>query len=95
VSCQKEETLRKTVKQNGLSVKTYAGTTGVLLAMNVTPAKRAGLLGFALERRAGSYPKERLTGMLNYPGVPHQPGDLVPTNVRFTRLARSSACNQR
>lgn len=73
--------MRKTVKQNGVSVKAYAGTTGVILAMNVTPQKRAGLLGFALERRTGSYPKEWLTGMLNFPGVPHRPGDLVPTNV--------------
>ena len=29
--------MRKTARQNGVSVKAYAGTTGVLLAMNVTP----------------------------------------------------------
>jgi len=73
--------MRKTARLNGVSVKAYAGTTGVLLAMNVTPKKRAGLLGFALERRQGASPKEWLMGMLNFPGVPHPPGALVPTNV--------------
>jgi len=34
-------------------LKAYAGTTGVMLAMNVTTARRTGLLGFAIERAQG------------------------------------------
>lgn len=42
--------MRKTATENGISVKAYAGTTGILLAMNIEPTRRKGLLGFALER---------------------------------------------
>ena len=34
--------MRKTANNNGVSVKAYAGTTGVILAMHIEPAKRAG-----------------------------------------------------
>ena len=55
---------------NGVSVKAYAGTTGVLLGMNVVPAKRSGLLGFAIERRQGDTgEKEFLSNKLNFKGV--------------------------
>ena len=43
--------MRKTSTKNGVTVKAYAGVTGVLVAMNVATARRAGLLGFALKRR--------------------------------------------
>ena len=43
--------MRTTKTAKGITVKAYAGTTGVLLALNVTDAKRAGLLGFSLERK--------------------------------------------
>ena len=46
--------MRAQAAENGVSVKAYAGTTGVLLGMNVEPRKREGLLGFALERLDGS-----------------------------------------
>lgn len=32
-------------------VKAYAGTNGVLLAMGLAEARRAGLLGFAIEKQ--------------------------------------------
>lgn len=55
---------------NGVSVKAYAGATGVLLGMNVAPAKRPGLLGFAIERRQGDTgKKEFLSNKLNFQGV--------------------------
>jgi phosphatidylserine/phosphatidylglycerophosphate/cardiolipin synthase-like enzyme len=73
--------MRKTVSQDGISVKAYAGTTGVLLAMNVTPDRRSGLLGFALQRVDGRSGKsEWLTGMLPFPHMPQTPGSLIPTN---------------
>ena len=46
--------MRGRAGENGVSVKAYAGTTGVLLGMNVEPSRREGLLGFALERLDGS-----------------------------------------
>ncbi len=73
--------MRKMAQVGNLSVKAYAGTTGVLLAMNIEPAKREGLLGFALERLAkATGKKEFLTGMLHFPGMPHKPGEPIPTN---------------
>ncbi|MBK7306347.1 MAG: hypothetical protein IPI88_04460 [Chitinophagaceae bacterium] len=43
--------MRKKSAKNGITIKAFAGTTGILLAFNVTDAKRKGLLGFSLERR--------------------------------------------
>lgn len=39
--------------RNTICLKAYAGTTGVMLAMNVTTARRTGLLGLAIERAPG------------------------------------------
>ena len=72
--------MRTTAQANGVSAKAYAGTTGVLLAMNVSARARRGLLGFALERRVGPGGEpEWLTSMLAFPGMPHAPGDPIPT----------------
>lgn len=58
--------MRAMGKKNGIWLKAYAGTTGVLLAMNVTKAKREGLLGFAIER-SGPYNNRRwLRGLLRF-----------------------------
>jgi phosphatidylserine/phosphatidylglycerophosphate/cardiolipin synthase-like enzyme len=65
-------------KGNGVTITAYAGSTGVLLAMNVTAAKRRGLLGFAIER-SGTGGKRWLNGLLDLPGRPHKPGDPIPT----------------
>ncbi len=63
---------------SGVAAKAYAGTTGVLLAMDVEPAARTGLLGFAIERETLSGPSKGRTkwleGMVNFPGLPHFPG---------------------
>ncbi|MDF2441468.1 MAG: hypothetical protein JWN98_2452 [Abditibacteriota bacterium] len=74
--------MRKTATKNGVTVKAYAGTTGVLLAMNVTDRKRQGLLGFAIERHEGSgSPPEWLSGLLPFPGMTVTLGQPIPTNV--------------
>lgn len=74
--------MRSKANENGVSVKTYAGTTGVLLGMNVEPRKREGLLGFALERLDGSSgEKEWLKAIVPFPGTEREPGELFPTNV--------------
>jgi phosphatidylserine/phosphatidylglycerophosphate/cardiolipin synthase-like enzyme len=70
---------------NGVRVKAYGGTTGVLVAMDVTDQARKGLLGFAIEREimSGQFAgkKKWLEGMLTFPGLPHEPGQPVASNV--------------
>ena len=44
--------MRAAADNNAVSVKAYAGTTGVLLAFDVRPDRRDGLVGFAIERGA-------------------------------------------
>ncbi len=70
--------MRKSVLQNGIIVKAYAGTTGVLLAFNLqNEADRGGLLGFAIQRDDAAF----LPAMIPFPGMPHNPGDDIPTNL--------------
>ncbi|HEY8814842.1 MAG TPA: phospholipase D-like domain-containing protein [Candidatus Dormibacteraeota bacterium] len=66
--------MRAAAKQNGVSVKAYAGTTGVLLGCDVDARRRDGLLGFAIERSGGSGGHRWLPNLLNFPGVAHKPG---------------------
>ncbi len=72
--------MRAARRRNGVSVKAYAGTTGVLLAFDVRADRRAGLLGFAIEREGGNRPRQWLNGLLHFPGADHPPGRPVPTN---------------
>lgn len=74
--------MRKSQSLNGITVKAYAGTTGVLLAFNVTEQRRRGLLGFALERRDPKTKQwEWMTGMLRFPQQQHDSGQPVPTDM--------------
>ncbi|MCC6148174.1 MAG: phospholipase [Anaerolineaceae bacterium] len=74
--------MRVTAYKNGIFAKAYAGTTGVLLAMDIDPAKRDGLLGFAIERyNAFNNSTGWLLGALNFPHASHTPGNLVSTNI--------------
>jgi hypothetical protein len=66
--------MRATGQSDGVSVKAYAGTSGVILAFDVTADKRAGLLGFAIERSGGNRPSTWLSGALSFPGVERQAG---------------------
>ncbi|HQG45963.1 MAG TPA: phospholipase D-like domain-containing protein [bacterium] len=61
--------MRARAKKNGLTLQAYAGTTGVLLAMNTSSARRKGLLGFAIEREGPASGRVRwLQGLLRFPG---------------------------
>jgi phosphatidylserine/phosphatidylglycerophosphate/cardiolipin synthase-like enzyme len=71
--------VRATAKQNHVSVKAYAGTTGVLLAMNVPAEGRDDLLGFAIRRAGGNKPAQWLNGMIGFPGIEHKPGEPLST----------------
>lgn len=74
--------MRVEVPGDGLAVRAYAGTTGVLVAANVSEARREGLLGFALERlNFFDNEKKWLPGLLAFPGTAHAPGQPIPSNV--------------
>jgi phosphatidylserine/phosphatidylglycerophosphate/cardiolipin synthase-like enzyme len=73
--------MRASKVSDGVSIKAYGGTTGVLLAFDVAPEHRQGLLGFAIEREGGNRPHRWLSGMLHFPGAEHKAGDLVESNV--------------
>lgn len=67
--------------KNGIDVKGYAGTTGILLAMDIAPALRDGLLGFAIQRSGGNRPQQFLSGTAHFPGVPHDDGAPTTTDT--------------
>jgi len=74
--------MRNSAETNGVFVKAYAGTTGVLLAMDIDPAKRNGLLGFAIQRYTTFNDSTGwLMGALHFPRASHTPGWLVPSNI--------------
>ncbi|MEO8855819.1 MAG: phospholipase D-like domain-containing protein [Burkholderiaceae bacterium] len=52
-------------------VKAYAGTNGVLLAMDLAPARKPGLLGFAIRQRKGTAGWQWLLNSLTFPGRVH------------------------
>ncbi|PYC22315.1 phospholipase [Pseudomonas jessenii] len=66
-------------------VKAYAGTNGVLLAMDLAEPRRKGLLGFAIEKQQGAKPWLFLFNSLTFPGKAHTfpqfhatPSDIAP-----------------
>jgi phosphatidylserine/phosphatidylglycerophosphate/cardiolipin synthase-like enzyme len=77
--------MRRVVEANGVRVKAYAGTTGILLAFNVEPDKREDLLGFAISREilSGRFAGRIgwLQGILDFPGTTKARGELIATNV--------------
>ncbi len=73
--------MRASAQNAGISVKAYAGTTGVLLAMDASHKQCRGLLGFAIEREGGSRPRHFLSGIAHFPGIPHKAGDPVSSDV--------------
>lgn len=74
--------MRKSTSTNGITIKAFAGTTGILLAFNVTDAKRKGLLGFSIERRNPETKKwEWMSGMMPFPGQAHDAGSLISSDV--------------
>ena len=71
--------------QNDFRVKAYAGTNGVLLAMDVAEPRRKGLLGFAIKKQQGNKPWQFLFNSLTFPGKTHTfpqyhatPSDIAP-----------------
>src|SRR3954447_23863113 len=73
--------MRAIAHSDSLSVKAYAGTTGVILAFDIRPARRAGLLGFAIRRSGGNRPTKWLAGGLDFSGIRRKPGEFAATNA--------------
>ena len=77
--------MRRISELNGIQVKAYSGTTGVLLAFDVENSKRQNLLGFAVSREilSGNYAGRIgwLQGILDFPGTTKGRGELIATNV--------------
>ncbi|MEK1836815.1 phospholipase D-like domain-containing protein [Pseudomonas sp. NPDC089918] len=57
--------------QDDFRVKAYAGTNGVLLAIDLAEHRRKGLLGFAIEKQQGNKPWLFLFNSLTFPGKAH------------------------
>lgn len=57
--------------QDDFRVKAYAGTNGVLLAMDLSEPRRKDLLGFAIEKQQGDKPWLFLFNSLTFPGKAH------------------------
>ena len=57
--------------QDDFRVKAYAGTNGVLLAMDLAEPRRNGLLGVAIEKQQGDKPWLFLFNSLTFPGKVH------------------------
>ena len=74
--------MRVQAKKNGLTLQAYAGTTGVLLAMNTSSARREGLLGFAIQREGPASGRVRwLQGALRFPGETADVATPVDSNL--------------
>ena len=77
--------MRRISESNGIRVKAYAGSTGVLLAFDVKLNKKEDLLGFAISREtlSGRFAGRIgwLQGILDFPGTTKGPGELIATNV--------------
>lgn len=77
--------MRRVSELNGIRVKAYSGTTGVLLAFDIQPPKRKNLLGFAISREILSGNSAGrigwLQGILDFPETTKGRGELIASNV--------------
>jgi hypothetical protein len=72
--------MRQRRTRKGIAIKAYAGTTGVLLAFNVTKVRRRGLLGFAIHREGGGAEDRWLRGLLRFPSELADPNTPVDSS---------------
>ena len=74
--------MRGVGQSDGVSVKAYAGTTGVILAFDVDG--RASAQGCSASRssaRGGNRPHKWLAGALSFPGVEREPGEFPSSDT--------------
>ncbi len=73
--------MRARKEKNGIVLKAYAGTTGVLLAFDIADQLKEGLLGFAVRRKVGNGDWRWLQGQLKFPSTEPQDFQLVNSNI--------------
>lgn len=73
--------MRVTRTRYGVTVKAYAGATGVLLAMDIKGKPADDFLGFAIERSSPTGRTVWLSGMLPFPHMRSYPGRQIASNV--------------
>ncbi len=73
-------------EKNGITIKAYAGTTGVLLAFNVTNERRSGLLGFAIRKKKGNENWRWLQGLLRFPS--NDPPTFQPVDSKLAPIQK-------
>ena len=73
--------MRQISSDNGIRLKAYPGTTGVLLAMDLERKPEKDFLGFAIERMGTGGQWEWLNGLLPFPHMEVSPGQPIPSNV--------------
>ncbi len=73
--------MRVTRTRYGVTVKAYAGATGVLLAMDIKGKPADDFLGFAIERSSPTGKNVWLRGMLPFPHMRTYPGQQIESKV--------------
>ncbi len=76
--------------QDDFRVKAYAGTNGVLLAMDLAERRRKGLLGFAIEKQQGDKPWLFLFNSLTFPDEVHHLSPVPRHPQRYRAFAEIS-----
>lgn len=78
--------MRVREEKNGIILKAYAGTTGILLAFDIAEKHKDGLLGFAIRRKAGDKNWQWLQGLLKFPSA--EPPDFKPANSNIAPIQK-------
>ncbi|MRR28743.1 phospholipase [bacterium] len=80
--------MRQLVKNEAddFRVKGYAGTTSMLLAMDLAESRKAGFLGFAIEGKEGSKDWEWLSSSLHFEGQKLRDGKLPSCEAPFQKF---------
>jgi len=78
--------MRAFASENGIQLKAHAGSTAVLLAMNISKERRRGLLGFAIERQKEGQKSKWLQGLLRFPG--QDEGNLTPIDSNLAPIQK-------
>jgi len=73
-------------EKNGIILKLYAGTTGVLLAFNIIDNLRENLLGFAIRRKAGEGNWKWLQGLIKFPS--DKPQNFLPVDSNIAPIQK-------
>ena len=72
--------------KNGITLKVYTGTTGALLAFNISSELKEGLLGFAIRRKVIGGRWRWLKGLLKFPTA--EPPNFLPVDSNLAPIQK-------